>query len=65
MTNNWHHLLQTEKPIPTSTADEASCGSSSEKADKLPPGSFLFSPEKEAVFTRRYEEHYDISNDGM
>ena len=31
MTDNWHHLLKT--PIPTGTADEASCGSSSEKAD--------------------------------
>ena len=55
--------FQTEKPIPTGTADEASCGSSSEKSDELPPSSSLFSPEKEALFTRRYEQHYDISYD--
>ena len=34
--------FQTEKPIPIGTADEASCGSSSEKADEPPPGSSLF-----------------------
>ena len=59
--DNWQLALstaiQTEKPIPTGTAHEASCGSSSEKADAPLPGSCLFSPEKEALFARRYEEH--------
>ena len=54
--------FQTEKPIPTGTADKSSHGSSLEKVDEPPPGSSLFSPEKEALFARHYEEHY-ISND--
>ena len=56
-------VFQTEKSIHTGTEDEASCSSSSEKAGETPPGSSLFSPEKEALFARRYEEHYDISDD--
>ena len=31
--------FQMEKPIPTGTADEALCGSSSEKSDEPPPSS--------------------------
>ena len=38
-------VFQTEKSIPTGTADEASCSSLSEKAGETPPGSSLFSPE--------------------
>ena len=55
--------FQTEKPIPSGTADKSSHGSSPEEVDEPPPGSSLFSPEKEALFARCYEEHYDIADD--
>jgi len=35
-------VFQKEKSIPTGTADEASCSSSSEKAGETPPSSSLF-----------------------